>query len=60
MEQTRKLIEALASMPEFLPEFDEAIFSDLVERIIVESNTTLCFRLKNGLELRETIERTVR
>lgn len=47
-------------MPEFLPQFDEAIFSDLVERIIVESNTTLCFRLKNGLELRETIERTVR
>ena len=60
LEQTRELIEALASMPEFLPEFDEAIFSDLVERIIVESNTTLCFRLKNGLELRETIERTVR
>ena len=47
-------------MPEFLPQFDEAIFSDLVERITVESNTTLCFRLKNGLELRETIERTVR
>ena len=60
LEQTRELLEALASMPEFLPEFDEAIFSDLVERIIVESNTTLCFRLKNGLELRETIERTVR
>lgn len=60
LEQTRELIEALSSMPEFLPEFDEAIFSDLVERIIVESNTILCFRLKNGLELRETIERTVR
>ena len=60
LEQTRELIEALSSMPEFLPEFDEAIFSDLVERIIVESNTTLCFRLKNGLELRETMERTVR
>lgn len=60
LEQTRELLEALASMPEFLPEFDEDIFSDLVERITVESNTTLCFRLKNGLELRETIERTVR
>ena len=58
--QTRELLEALASMPEFLPEFEESVFSELVERIIVESNTTLCFRLKNGLELRETIERTVR
>lgn len=58
--QTRELLEALASLPEFLPEFDEAIFLELVERIVVESNTTLCFRLKNGLELREIMERTVR
>ena len=43
MEQTRELLEALASMSEFLSEFDEAIFSDLVERIIVESNTPSAF-----------------
>jgi hypothetical protein len=33
---------------------------ELVEKIIIESNDTLRFRLHNGLELRESIERTVR
>ena len=47
-------------MPEFLPNFDEGIFTELVERITVESNTSLCFCLKNGTKLRETIERSVR
>ena len=32
----------------------------LIAEIIVESNDTLRFRLHNGLELRESIERTVR
>ena len=30
------------------------------KRMVVESNTKIRFRLKNGLELPETIERTVR
>ena len=36
------------------------LFGELVEKIIVESNDRLRFRLRNGLELAETIERTVR
>ena len=35
-------------------------FGELIDRIIVESNVCLRFRLKNGLELEESIERTVR
>lgn len=39
---------------------DTELCSALVAEIIVESNDTLRFRLHNGLELRESIERTVR
>ena len=60
LEQTKELLESLSSMPEFLPDFDEGIFVELVEQITVESNTSLCFCLKNGIKLRETIERSVR
>ena len=60
LEQTKELLESLSSMPEYLPDFDEGIFTELVERITVESNTSLCFCLKNGLKLQEVIERTVR
>ena len=55
--KTRELMESLESMPEFLPGFDGEIFLDLVERITAEDGNALRFRLKNGLELRETIAR---
>ena len=48
------------SGPDTLSFFDEALFSELVEKIIVTDNETLRFRLINGLELTETIERTKR
>ena len=60
IQQTRDMIEILESGPEFLDIFDEVLFSELVEKIIVESNEKIWFRLKNGLELPEAIERTVR
>lgn len=60
IQQTRDIIESLEYGPEFLDTFDKTIFGDLVEKIIVESNENIRFRLKNGLELPETIERTVR
>lgn len=53
--KTQEFLEMLEAMPEFLPDFDGELFSDLVEQIIVESNTALRFRLKNGLELTERI-----
>lgn len=58
--QTKLLLEALEAMPEFLPDFDGEVFGDLVEKITAESNERLRFRLRNGLELTEHIERTVR
>lgn len=58
--QTRNLIDILEGGPEFLDSFDEELFGELVEKIIIESNDSVRFCLKNGLELRESIERTVR
>jgi len=58
--QTQALIETIEGGPDFLEEFDGELFGELVDIIIVESNERLRFRLKNGLELTESIERTVR
>ena len=58
--QTQALIETIEAGPDFLDEFDGELFGELVDKIIVESNERLRFRLKNGLELAESIERTVR
>ncbi|MDO4270793.1 MAG: recombinase family protein [Eubacteriales bacterium] len=58
--QTQVLLEVLETGPEFLEALDEELFSELVEKVIVESNECLRFRLINGLELTEPIERTVR
>jgi len=58
--QTKELIEILESGPDFPDTFDEDLFGELVEQIVVENNEKLRFRLFNGLELAETIERTVR
>ena len=58
--QTRELMEILDAGPDFLDDFDAELFGELVEKIIVDSNEQLRFRLKNGLELPEVIEGTVR
>ena len=60
IENTRVMMEVLAEGPDYLDEFDEELFCELIDKIIVESNTKIRFRLKNGLELPESIERTVR
>ena len=58
--RTRELLEILDAGPEFLESFDAELLGELVDKIIVESNEQIRFRLKNGLELPERIERTVR
>ena len=58
--QTQELMETLETLPEFLPAFDGEIFTDLVDKITAEGDGTLRFRLKNGLELTEITERSVR
>lgn len=58
--QTQELIDVLGSGPDFLDTFDAELFGELVDKIIVDSNTQLRFRLKNGLDLVEPIEKAVR
>lgn len=58
--QTQELIELLESGPDFPDSFDPDLFDALVEQVIIESNDAVRFKLLNGLELREKIERTVR
>ena len=60
IQQTQELIEALEAGPDFLDAFDGELFRELVDKIIVESNDRLRFRLVNSLELTEPIERTMR
>ena len=59
-DRTRDLMDALEDGPDFLDSFDAELFDALVDKIIVDSNERLRFRLKNGLELTEQIERTKR
>ena len=59
-DRTRDLMDTLEDGPDFLDGFDAELFDALVEKIIVDSNECLRFRLKNGLELTEQIERTKR
>lgn len=60
IDTTKAIMEVIDGGPALLSEFDEGIFDDLVERIIVDSCDCIRFCLKNGLELKEPIERTVR
>ena len=58
--RTKEITAVLADGPDHLDAFDEELFCELIDKIVVESNTRIRFRLKNGLELPERIERTVR
>ena len=61
-EEAKKIAARLVlkSGPDWLEAFDEELFSELVESIIVVDNESLRFRLINGLEVTEAIERTKR
>ena len=52
--QTKLLIEILNDSPYILDDFDEELFGELVDKISINSNHIM-FKLKNGLELKETI-----
>ena len=60
IKMTRLIIESLEDGPADLDSFDEELFCELIDKIIVESNIKIRFRLKNGLELPESIERMAR
>lgn len=60
LQKTYEIMEILEYGPDFLDTFDAELFRELVDKIIVDSNERIRFRLVNGLELPERIERTVR
>ena len=60
IKHTKELMEVLENGPVFLADFDEDLFGELVDKVIVESNERIRFRLNNGLELTETVERMMR
>lgn len=60
IDTTQQIQEVLLTGPEILDAFDGELFCELIDRIILQSNIKIRFRLKNGLELLESIERTVR
>ena len=57
---TERMMEYLEDGPEWLDEVPAELFGELIERIIIISPERLKFRLLNGMELAENIERTVR
>ena len=56
-EAIRRIVQELRSGEDCLKSFDEEVFRRLVERITVESNTRIVFKLHGGIELPEEIER---
>ncbi len=60
LQLTQELIDELACGPDIIDTFDADLFSALVDKIIVEDTEHIVFRLRNGLKLREKIERRSR
>lgn len=60
IESTSQMLEVISAGPDMLEAFDAELFCELIEIVTIQSNIKIRFRLKNGLELPESIERTVR
>ena len=56
----QEMMDILEGGPDMLDALDEELFSELVERIVVESNNRICFQLINGMGATESIERIKR
>lgn len=57
VEAIRRTADIIQGGSERLETFDEALFTDLVEKIIAESQTRIRFRLCGGIELAEKLRR---
>ena len=57
IQRTQELLDILEEGPDLLMTFDGALFSELVEKITIQNNSTAIFRLINGLEIPEHFER---
>ena len=60
IQKTQEMMDILEGGPDMLDALDEELFSELVERIVVESNNRICFQLINGMGATESIERIKR
>lgn len=57
VQQTQEMMDNLSAGPDFIETFDSDLFDALVDRIIVEDAEHISFQVKNGLRLREQVER---
>lgn len=60
MEALRQTADMIHRGPERLESFDESLFADLMEKIIVESQTCIRLRLYGGMELTERLQEVSR
>ena len=58
--QTQEMLDALTEGPMYIDAFNSELFQEFVDQIIVEDGEYIAFQLKNGLKLRETVERMKR
>jgi hypothetical protein len=57
---TENIIEIIENGAKTLTKFDEALFDSIIEKIIARSQEEITFILRNGLQLKEKIERIKR
>ena len=57
VEQIRAIFQTIANGPERLEAFDENLFLELIDKIIVESQTEICFQMHGGIRIIEYIRR---
>ena len=60
METLRQTADTIHDGPDQLDGFDEPLFTDLVEKIIAETQTRIRFRLHGGIELTEQLREVTR
>ncbi len=58
--ESKELLALLNTLPECIEQSNAKILNSIIEKIIVVSETEIRFRLINGFEITEYIERTVR
>ena len=56
MDTLRLTIDTIRNGPETLSSFDEALFTKLVERMVVDTQGTIRFQLYGGFEFQDTLE----
>ena len=56
LDSFRQTVSKIHSGPDHLEDFDETLFSDLVEKVTAESRTRIYFHLRGGMELAERVQ----